>query len=330
MRLLATGGCGFLVSTIARHLLDTEPTASVIVLDASPADDLISRTFEPYAERVTFERGSVTSHEALERLDLTGITHVIHGAAVTKYPNAELDAPERFIDVNVTGTINVLRRAAAEPTLQRFVNLSSGAVYGDPTDQSPETPQPEEGPFNPSDLYAISKYSGERAAFRCATLLDVDVRAARLSDVFGPMERPTSVRSWMSLPYRMVAAVLASRPLTVTPQSLDGGGDYISVEDVADAISRLIRSTSLRHDVYNIAYGTFTTVASLFATFQQVAPEFRWETDDDADVAINPANRRGRWNAYATTRIRDDVGWRPRPLAAQLDTYLHWAIDQPA
>jgi dTDP-glucose 4,6-dehydratase len=331
MRLLVTGGCGFVMSSVVLTVLSTDASASAIILDLREPDDFIRASFSPYEDRVKFVSADVSERTTLDALALDAVTHVVHGASVTSFPDAEIKSPERFINVNVIGTMNVLRWVSTMASITRVVNVSSGAVYGDPTPASPETPQPEEGPFNPPEFYAISKYASERAAHRCGQLFEVDVRSVRLSDVFGPMERPTSVRQKTSLPYKLAQAETTQQPLRMTSESADGGGDFISSDDVATAVAALLRKTSLTHDVYNVAYGTFTTCAQLLEAFAATGHRVPVELVDcnGADVSLDPRNRRARWNAYATARIAEETGWHPRPLVEQVASYIEWLSTHP-
>ena len=69
----------------------------------------------------------------------------------------------------------------------------------------------------------------------------------------------------------------------------------------------------------------------VFGAFRSVAPGFALEVagESRAEVAMNPEDRLARWNAYAIERMRDDIGWRPRPLAEQLGRYLAWVEEDP-
>jgi nucleoside-diphosphate-sugar epimerase len=323
---LVTGACGFVMSSVLQRLLESDAQTDGIAVDLTAPDELVNAFFGQLLPRLRFFQGDVTDPEFIDRLPLDDVTHVIHGASVTHVAGGEQADPARFFEVNVVGTLCLLQRLREVSSLQRVIYVSSGAVYGDPTDASPEGPQPESGPFNPRQMYAISKYAGEQAARRCAELHDLDVRHVRFSDVFGPMERPTPARLQMSLPHRLVQAAIMLRRPRITRRTLGAGGDYLHAVDVADAVATLLYHPHLAYNEYNIALGRWVTVETLLEELRSVAPEFGYDVVDsgEVDIDMDPSHRRARWNAYAIDRI-GDIGWQPRPLDVQLRSYLDWA-----
>jgi nucleoside-diphosphate-sugar epimerase len=134
----------------------------------------------------------------------------------------------------------------------------------------------------------------------------------------------------MSLPYRMMRAAIERRPLFVSKETLNGGGDFISAEDVADAVARLLFASDLSYDVFNIAAGQRYPVLQLFESFRNVVPTFQWKTvpSDQAEVRLDPEERLARYNAYSISRIKE-LGWEPSPLEDQLRSYANWVIVDP-
>jgi nucleoside-diphosphate-sugar epimerase len=330
MSVLVTGGTGFVASNIARRLLTSDPEQHVVVLDLAPPDRLVAEFFEDVADRVEFIAADVTDPVSLAGLP-DSVTRVVHAATVTHHVPWELDRPRLFVDVNVGGTINVFQWARGLPRFESFLYVSSGAVYGLPLPESPTDPQPEDGPFNPPELYAVTKFAAERIALRLGELNDVDTRSVRFSGVFGPMERPTGARVSMSFPYAIARALVERRPLRLTERTLDAGGDFLSAEDIGRAVAALAVKPEGAHRSYNVAYGRFTGVRELLAAVEAVAPEFRYEAVETgtAEVDMDPEQRLARWNAYAVDRITSEVGWRPRPLEEQLDSYFRWVAADP-
>lgn len=332
MNILVTGGTGFVMSNTVKQVLESNPEATAVLLDLGPMDGPATGFLDSVRDRVTAVRGDVRDRDVLVRVSREhAVTHVIHAATVTHFPQWEREKPAGYIDVNVMGTVNVLEWARGLDGLRQFLYVSSGGVYGDPAPDSPEGPQPETGPFNPPELYAIAKLTSEQVVRRYGELFEIDTVAVRLSGVFGPMERCTPGRIKMSMPYHMMRALIEDRPFRVTAPTLAAGGDFLSAEDVARALSRMLHASGSRYDTYNIAYGTFTRVADLLDAFRNAAPAFHWEIVEapQADVAMNPDHRRARWNAYAINRVSTEFGWRPRPLAEQLRSYHEWVMADP-
>jgi nucleoside-diphosphate-sugar epimerase len=329
--ILVTGGTGFVLSNMVAALLATWPDTQIAVLDLAVGDLLAREFFGAAGERVRTYEGDVRDPETLRSIgrDLA-LSHVVHGAAVTHDVERERTDPTCYIDVNLGGTVKLLEWLRTLRGLRRFVYIGTGGVYGSPQPGSPTALQPEAGPFDPPELYAVSKYAAELVVRRYATLFDLPACRVRLSDVFGPMERPTGARRRMSLPYRMMRALIEGRPLRITARTLDAGGDYLSAEDAAGALRAILDSGSLPYDLFNVAAGEWRSVSEIFAAFAAVAPGFRQQivAPDAAEVDMDPANRLARYNAYAVSRI-GELGWRPRRLEEQFRTYLDWVMEEP-
>ena len=327
--ILVTGGAGFVGSNVVRAALEHGRWSHAVVLD-SVVDELASAAFTPYGDRVVVHLGDVTDPDCLRSLPRRDeITHVVHGAMIAHVSAWELEDPARYMHVNVGGTANVLAGARHLPALQRFLYVSSGAVYGEPTAASPPGTQPESGPLDPAETYGISKLASELVTRRLGTLFDLDVRIARLSWVFGPMERPTPGRTIMSPPHAIVRAILDRREFRVTRRSLDAVGDFLSSEDAASGIVALLAVENPGHVAYNIALGRLAPIAEVLEIVTEAHPAFSYRVVEDgetADLDHDPALRCARWNAYEIARIARDAGWTPRPLAEQLRTYLDWAL----
>lgn len=307
---------------------------SAVVVDISAPDAAAAEWFAGVASRVEFVQADLRAADALAAVSSPEtVTHVVHAAMLAHVPEWELSAPRDFLDVNIGGTVNVLEWARALPALERIVYISTGGVYGDPSPGSPAGPQPEEGPFNPPEFYPISKFACEAICRRYAELFGLDLRITRLSGVFGPMERRTAGRTIMSAGHAIAAAVCEDRPLRVTGRSLEAGGDFLSAEDIAEGTVRLLtaRACALRHDTYNLAFGTFTALRELIDAARLAVPALEIEVVEAgaADIDMDPADRLARWNAYAIARAREDLGWQPRPLADQIATYLAWVDGDP-
>jgi nucleoside-diphosphate-sugar epimerase len=319
---LVTGGCGFVGANIVKTLLRRAPSARVVVFDRLEPGAEVLRFLGEDAGRVSFTTGDITDPDAFAGLD-EAIDVVVHAAALTNVAEGEAFRPRAYVDVNVTGTVNTLEWARTRPGLDRLVYVSSGSVYGD-APGAPEEPQPEEGPVVPVELYGITKVAAEEIVRRYGELFPLDVRTVRLSGVFGPLERPTPSREFMSYVHTLVHAARDGRTVTVSPRSLDATGDHISAEEVADGIARLAYAPGPSFPVYNLAHGSRTSFRELFAALEEAGCMPAIELADDAEIDQDPENRRGRWNAYDITRAREDLGWQHRPLADQLARYARW------
>ena len=333
MTLLITGGGGFVMSHLARSWLESNPEARVVVLDSSPPDRMAERFFAPVADRLDYRTADVLDTDALAEIaGAHEIRQVVHGAAITSIigasePGADEDTggrppdPRRLLEVNIQGTATLLHWAAGLRNLARFVYVSSGSVYGG---GPAEGPVPEAGYVDPDGFYAISKQTSELLTAHYGATTGLAVVSVRFSGVFGPMDRITPARTVRCEPNRIAHLALAGE--TIKVNHMDGVGDWIHGGDVAEALCRLLKGRTPAHGVYNIAYGELATIADLIAYVAEVVPGVRHEVvpDAEANVLGDARRRKGRFGAYDITRMRDEFGWRPRPLRDAMHDYIAW------
>jgi len=339
MTLLVTGATGFAMSVLARHWLESDRTARLVVLDASPLDAAAERYFAPFMQRLAVIVADVTQPETW-RAALAGhrITHIVHGATITPISRGtvaevkrepEAETPARIIDVNVMGTVAMLEWARTLTNLTRFIYVSSGGVYRHHGPDRPGEPLPEDGYVMPRRLYGISKLASELITERYGDLFGLPTASVRPSSVYGPMDRVTASRSFRHVPNR-VAHMAVDGVKCVRVNTLDAVGDYIYVEDVASAIVSLLRAPQLRYSAYNIACGVTASVSDIVGWAAEKVPGFRAEIvpADEADIVQDPTLRDGMWGAYDISRISAETGWKPRPMREALHAYMDWLASE--
>jgi UDP-glucose 4-epimerase len=310
------------------------------VLDNAPADGPMRHILAKGGERVVFLQADITRPEDWrDQLDRAGITQVVHGATITLFARvpgedataeAERAMPARVLEVNIMGTVNLLdwarsvRRSDGKPL--RFLNLSSGAVYGDDGPDEAGAPLPEDGWIDPPEFYGIGKLATEQIATRYGALFDMETASVRLSYVYGPMDRHTPSRVHDSA--MQTACRLALKGETARIMSPDVVADWIYVRDVASGLTALLDAPDLPHRAYNCSYGEPITLGAVMDLIGQLRPGFRWETVPEAQANAvmmgDPDMTSGRWGAYDNARLKADAGWRPRPLKDGIADYLDW------
>src|SRR5271167_3899396 len=294
MTLLVTGATGFVMSVMVRHWLEADRGARAIALDMAPLDDAARRYFAPIADRLDIVSADVTKPDQWgPLLSGRGVTHIVHGATVTPLSRGtaaeakrepEAENPGRIIDVNVMGTVAVLEWARTLPRLQRFIYVSSGAVYKHHGPDRPGEPLPEDGYVMPRRLYGISKLASELITERYGDLFGLSTASVRPSSVYGTMDRVTASRNFRHVPNR-IAHMAVEGVKRVRVNTLAAVGDYIHAEDVARAIVSLLRAPTLRYSAYNIAAGATASVGDLVGWAAEKAPGFHAEiTAADADI----------------------------------------------
>lgn len=252
MRVLVTGGAGFIGSALVRQLLQADH--EVIVLD-----DLSSG----YAHNIeglplTFIEGSILDptrlHEATK-----GTDSIVHLAAMGSVP-LSIDDPAGCNDINVNGTFRVLE-AAREHHTRHVIMASSSAVYG----ANPSLPKSERDWVRPMTPYAVSKLAGEQYALAWQDCYGIDTLAFRFFNVYGP-------RQDQNHPYAAVIPVWTHALLTGQPLYVNGDGshtrDFIYVDSLAAVLTDAV-SRGLSHpEPINAAFGTETSLNQLIRALE--------------------------------------------------------------
>jgi UDP-glucose 4-epimerase len=334
--ILVTGGNGFVMSNTVRHWLESDPAERVVILDVAPPDAIARRFFAAVAGRVGWVEASILDRARWAPLLADrGITRIVHGATLTPHPyvasdgtprDPEREGPQRIMDVNLMGTIELLEWARGLPALQRFLYVSTGSVYRDDGPADRGQPLPEDGYVGPTTLYGISKYASEMVVRRYSELFGLSVVSVRLASVYGPMDRETSSRHVRCMPWRVAHLALAGEELRAN--AYDGVGDWIHAGDVAEAIARLLLAPALRHPVYNVASGRAETIGNLLAiTGEKLPMKARQCAKAEANLIGDPDRLHGQWGAYDISRLSDELGWQPAPLRRRMHEYIDWLCD---
>jgi UDP-glucose 4-epimerase len=241
LNILITGGCGFIGSNLARHLRAKGHKVTVF--------DNLSADTKNLPKEVAVIKGDIRERDAVEKA-VAGQEYVVHLAAEVSVPRT-MEHPELAEQVNVIGTINVLR-AAKSAGVKKVVLASSAAVYGN----EPHTPTKESERPQPMSPYAISKLALEDyAAFYRAQGLESC--CLRFFNVYGPGQLPGTY-------YAAVIPAFIRKALDGEPLTIFGDGeqtrDFVYVDDVARAIEAALRKGS---GVYNVATGKSVSINAL-------------------------------------------------------------------
>ena len=248
MRILITGGAGFIGSHIVEHF---QGRAEVRVLD-----NLRSGFQHNLAGfKTEFMHASIREREAVRRA-MEGVDYVFHLAAMISVPES-MQQPIECNELNTTGTLVVLEEAA-RARVKKLVLSSSAAIYGD----NPVTPKIETMLPEPKSPYAITKLDGE---FYCKMFADegrLQTACLRYFNVFGPRQDPRSQ-------YAAAVPIFIDRAVKHEPITIHGDGkqtrDFIYVKDIA-AANAFFATQSVATGVFNIAYGQRITIKELAAT----------------------------------------------------------------
>lgn len=254
MKVLVTGGAGFIGSHLVRALLDRGDTVSVI-------DDLSTgqeRRLVPFAAAIQFVPGDIRDPEALARA-AAGCDAILHQAAVPSVARSVRD-PLTSNSVNTDGTIRVML-AAEQAGCRRVVFAGSSAVYGD----SPELPRRETHLPAPRSPYAVSKLAAEGYIHSMGSLSGVETVVLRYFNIFGPDQDPFS--EYSAVVPRFVTAALRGEPLTVHGDGMQSR-DFTYVQNVVAANLLALDREGATGVTCNIGCGGRYTLLDLIAAIE--------------------------------------------------------------
>ncbi|MBO0607933.1 dTDP-glucose 4,6-dehydratase [Myceligenerans salitolerans] len=308
MKVLVTGGAGFIGANFVQQTVRERPDAEVTVLDAlTYAGDRGS--LAPVAERVRLVEGSITDAVLVDRL--VGEADVVVHFAAESHNDNSLDDPSPFVQTNLVGTFTLLEAVRKHGT--RFHHISTDEVYGDlelddPAKFTPETP------YNPSSPYSSTKAGSDLLVRAWVRSFGVRATISNCSNNYGPYQHVEKF-----IPRQITNLLDGVRP------RLYGAGrnvrDWIHVEDHNTAVWAVIDHGRIG-ETYLIGADGEQNNLDVVRTLLEL---FGREPDDFDHVADRP----GHDLRYAidATRLRDELGWTPRytefrdGLAATIEWY---------
>ena len=314
MAVLLTGASGFVGRNLARVLL---ARGEQVVLFAS---SMATMPVDGLAGAILVE-GDIRSGDDLRRaFQAAPIDRVVHAAAVTPDIQAEIDSPATVIEVNLGGTTNLMR-ASQRAGVTRVLALSSVAAYGS-AEVAPGARLDEQTTVpRPASLYGVTKLATEGVVRRLGELHAIETTTVRLGPCFGIGEHPTGLRPLMSPHWQCARAAWAGEEC-VLPRDLRG--DWLDVEQAADAVADLLAAPHAGPGPFSLGGGRMTTVAAWCDALAQVRPGFVWRVDPTAPTIRHglERDRPGMDNG----RLRAAIGWAPETgdLVGLASRFLEW------
>jgi len=297
VRVLVTGGCGFIGSNFIRLLMHEEPAAEVTNLDlltyAGNPHNLADLAASP---RYRLVRGDIRDPEVVER-EMAGAHWVVHFAAESHVDRSTKLRAGEFIETNVYGTYVLLDALARVAPRARFLQVGTDEVYGDvPFPQFPD----ENALLAPSSPYSASKAGADLQVLAAQRTRGIDALVSRCTNNYGPFQYPEKV-----IPLFIINALEHERlPL------YDGGTqvrDWLYVEDHCRALLLLLRSGQ-SGEIYNVGANQDPEVPNGELT------RLILRATDRPEALIEPVRglRPGHDQRYAvdTRKIRR-LGWAP-------------------
>ncbi|WP_125774516.1 dTDP-glucose 4,6-dehydratase [Antribacter gilvus] len=292
MRLLVTGGAGFIGSNFVHQTVRDRPDVQVTVLDAlTYAGDRTS--LAPVADKVTLVEGSVTDAPLVDEL-VAASDLVVHFAAESHNDNS-LNDPSPFVQTNLVGTFTLLEAVRKHGV--RYHHISTDEVYGDLPLDTPER-FTAETPYNPSSPYSSTKAGSDLLVRAWARSFGIEATISNCSNNYGPYQHIEKF-----IPRQVTNLIDGIRP------RLYGAGlnvrDWIHVEDHNSAVWAII-DKGRSGETYLIGADGEKNNLEVVRTLLEI---FGRDAEDFDHVADRP----GHDLRYAidATKLREELGWTP-------------------
>lgn len=315
MRLLVTGGAGFIGSAYARHVARTRPEDHLVVLDALTYAGTRTNLSE-IDGRHTFVHGDIGDTDLVADILREHRIDVIVNFAAESHNSYAVVDPGRFFRTNVLGTQGLLE-AARQVGLARFHHVSTCEVYGDLDFDSDEA-FTEESPYRPRTPYNASKAGADHAVRCYSETYGLPISITNCANNYGIHQFPEKV-----IPLFTTNA-LAGKPLPLY-ESTQNQREWIHADDHCTAID-LVLTEGREGETYHVGTGVERSV-------EQIADAVLAELGlPDATKVIVP-DRPGHDRRYLldSTKIRRELGWEPKVAFEQgiVDT-IRWYVDNPS
>lgn len=305
MRILLTGGAGFIGSNLADGLLQNPLVKEVRVLDNLSTGSVKNITHLLRDERFTFIEGDIrdfdTCIEASKDIDC-----ITHQAALGSVPRS-IQYPGTTNAVNISGTLNIFM-AARQQGIKRIVYAASSSTYGD----LQGLPKVEDQIGNPLSPYAVTKLVNELYARVFGQLYDMEFIGLRYFNIFGPRQNPQG-------PYAAVIPLFVKALMNGVAPVINGDGShsrdftYVTNAVNANIAALLTEDPAAVNQVYNIACSTQTSLSDLFVILKKEAgsnmnPVYGPERAGDVKHSLADISKAGRLLKYTpVVKVNDGL-----------------------
>lgn len=314
MKILVTGGAGFIGGNFVHYMLDKHPEDEIVCLDKltyagnmSTLEDVINHP------RFKFVKGDIADKEFVGALFDENTFDAVVNFAAESHVDRSIEDPQIFLITNIIGT-QVLMDACRSHGNIRYHQVSTDEVYGDLPLDRPDLMFTEETPIHTSSPYSASKASADLLVLAYFRTYGLPVTISRCSNNYGPYHFPEKL-----IPL-MITRALADQSLPVYG---DGKNvrDWLYVEDHCKAIDMILRKGKIG-DVYNV--GGHNEMANI-----DIVKLILKKLDKPESLITYVKDRKGHDRRYAIdpTKIGNELGWAPETKFADgivktVDWYL--------
>ena len=297
MKLLVTGGAGFIGSHFVLRHVKNYPEDTVVVLDKlTYAAD--KNFLDPVADRIVFVEGDIAHREFVESLVMKHTIDTIVDFAAETHVDRSIEDPFPFLHTNVLGVASLIEVCKAHPTI-RFLHVSTDEVYGDLADG--DTAKKPDDALRPSSPYAASKAAGDLLVQAAARTYGIKTCISRCTNNYGPHQAlekfiPTIIRT-----------ALADKSVPIYAEGKNKR-DWLYVTDHTDAIETMLR-TPWAFDACHI----FHVSADCERQNIDVAKRLLAELDKPESLLSFVKDRPGHdWRYALDSKNMHELGWKPK------------------
>ncbi len=315
MKILVTGGAGFIGSALVRYLIDTTDFQVLNLDKLTYAGNLESLAKIDQNPRYHFVQADICDASALQQIMGNFQPDAIMHLAAESHVDRSIEGPDTFIQTNMVGTCTLLEctraywatLSATQQSAFRLLNVSTDEVYGDLGARDPAFE--ESTAYNPSSPYAASKAGADHLVRAWGRTYGLPIIITNCSNNYGPFQFPEKL-----IPH-MILNALQGKPLPVY-----GDGqqirDWLYVEDHAHALCRVL-SDGKTGETYNIGglneVKNIDVVHTICTLLEELAPKPEGENSPYKDQIEFVQDRPGHDVRYAinATKITENLGWKP-------------------
>lgn len=298
MKILVTGGAGFIGSNFVYYELDNYPNDEVICLDKlTYAGNLETLEVAMKNPKFKFVKGDIVDRAFVDELFASEKPDVVVNFAAESHVDRSIENPEIFLQTNVIGT-SMLMDACRKYDIKRYHQVSTDEVYGDLPLDRPDLFFTETTPLHTSSPYSASKASADLLVQAYHRTYKLPVTISRCSNNYGPYHFPEKL-----IPL-MIANALNNKKLPVYGKG-ENVRDWLYVEDHCSAIDLIIRKGKVG-EIYNIGGHNEKTNLEVVKTIIK-------ELGKSEDLIEFVTDRPGHDRRYAIdpTKIHNELGWLP-------------------
>ncbi|MCW4441209.1 dTDP-glucose 4,6-dehydratase [Vibrio splendidus] len=316
MKLLVTGGAGFIGSAVIRHIVENTSDSVVNVDKLTYAGNLDSLVDVEFSDRYVFEQVDICNRAELERVFAEHKPDAVMHLAAESHVDRSIDGPAAFIETNIVGTYTILEAtkvywsqlADAEKQAFRFHHISTDEVYGDlegTDDLFTETTS-----YEPSSPYSASKASSDHLVRAWLRTYGLPTIVTNCSNNYGPYHFPEKL-----IPL-MILNALDGKPLPVYGDGMQIR-DWLYVEDHARALYKVATEGEVG-ETYNIGghneKANIEVVKMICSLLEELVPNKPEGVNQYQDLITYVTDRPGHDVRYAidASKIERELGWTPK------------------